>query len=522
VLRQDAFTQSSTPDQNFGSNANLRVTSGVNSYFKFDLSTLPAGTSGNNIAKATLKLWINTLTTPGSFDVQRVTSSWDEGTITSNFAPSLGSIEVSGVLTPAGAANSFLTIDLTALVRDWLDGVIANNGIALLPDASGISVRFDSKENGNTSHEPRLEITLKGLAIVTHDATLSGDGTGGNPLGVAPGAVVSSFNTRAGAVTLFSSDVIAALGYTPAQLTGGNSFSGDQSFLSGNVGIGAMNNTGYKFLVGGPTATTKDVALSSYDNDNIHLLRSGNGHLSLEAANTDPHIILWPGYEGNVGIGTAGPRSKLHVRDSTDGETAARVEQYSPTGGGLNINLPNSSGGQPVFSLNSQVGDLLRVNADGNVGIGTTGPQAKLDVNGDINVSGNYLVRGQPIGQGTQGHPGPQGPAGERGQAGPVGPQGPQGPQGPAGPVGSLNCSSFLQNYMTGIDVTVPTGYVVVSASCDAGNSVILADANSPVPPGLSQRVSYLIPNKENATGIRCFIGNGVSSQVQVRFCKIQ
>jgi hypothetical protein len=185
VLKDDAYTQSSTPSQNFGANANLRVASGINSYLRFDLSTLPAGTAGSDVAKATLRLYVNTLTTAGLFDVHRVIGAWNEGTITGNSAPSLGGAEVTGIGVPAGSVDSFVTVDITSLVQDWLDGVIANNGIALLPNAAGISVRFDSKENGTTSHEPRLEITLKGLAEVAHDGTLSGDGTSGNPLSVA-------------------------------------------------------------------------------------------------------------------------------------------------------------------------------------------------------------------------------------------------------------------------------------------------------------------------------------------------
>ena len=162
TLKDDAYTQSSTPNQNFGTNANLRVATGVNSHLKFDLSSLPSGTSANDIAKATLKLWVNTVTTTGSFDVRRITGVWNEATITSNAAPSTGGVEVIGVTLTAQDVDSFVTIDLTPLVRDWLDGVVPNNGLALVANAVNTNVRFDSKENGQTSHEPRLEIFLKG------------------------------------------------------------------------------------------------------------------------------------------------------------------------------------------------------------------------------------------------------------------------------------------------------------------------------------------------------------------------
>ena len=162
VIEDDAYTQTSTPNQNFGGNANLRVASGMTSHLKFDLSSLPSGTSGSDISKVTLRLWVNTITTAGSFDVRRVTGAWSEGTVTGVTAPSLGAIDGSGIAVLAQDDASFVTVDLTAVVKDWLDGVLVNNGIALVANGAATNIRFDSKENGQTSHEPRLQIILKG------------------------------------------------------------------------------------------------------------------------------------------------------------------------------------------------------------------------------------------------------------------------------------------------------------------------------------------------------------------------
>ena len=160
-LTNDARVSSTQPSTNFGSGANLDVQTGTDrSFVKFNLSTLPAGTTGNSVAKATLRLWVNTVTASGSMNIVRVTGAWAEDTITNATAPSLGSNEATGV--PVTDANSFVTVDVTALVKDWLNGVLANNGIALVGNAAGTSVRFDSKENTLTSHEAELEITLTG------------------------------------------------------------------------------------------------------------------------------------------------------------------------------------------------------------------------------------------------------------------------------------------------------------------------------------------------------------------------
>jgi hypothetical protein len=65
---------------------------------------------------------------------------------------------------PVGDANSFLVVDATQLVQDWLNGTanggLTNDGIALVQHSSSTYVVFDSKENIVTSHEPRLEIVL--------------------------------------------------------------------------------------------------------------------------------------------------------------------------------------------------------------------------------------------------------------------------------------------------------------------------------------------------------------------------
>src|SRR6266550_8924851 len=62
-------------------------------------------------------------------------------------------------------ANSFLVVDVTQLVKEWLNGSanggIDNDGIALVADTSTTYVVLDSKEGVVTSHhEPRLEIVL--------------------------------------------------------------------------------------------------------------------------------------------------------------------------------------------------------------------------------------------------------------------------------------------------------------------------------------------------------------------------
>ena len=63
----DAYTNSATPSTNFGTKPTLDVQSASQtSYIQFDLSSIPAGYTSANVAKASLKLYVNSVTTAGS------------------------------------------------------------------------------------------------------------------------------------------------------------------------------------------------------------------------------------------------------------------------------------------------------------------------------------------------------------------------------------------------------------------------------------------------------------------------
>src|SRR5688500_15584865 len=84
VPSDDTFVQVSSSNNN-GDKDSLRVGDAgkYKSFIKFDLSTLPTlPDGGNNIEKATLKLYLNKLSKLGSFDLHRVDGSWTEGSLT--------------------------------------------------------------------------------------------------------------------------------------------------------------------------------------------------------------------------------------------------------------------------------------------------------------------------------------------------------------------------------------------------------------------------------------------------------
>jgi hypothetical protein len=85
---------------------------------QFDLSTLPAGTTSANIARATLVLFVKTVTASGTVNISAANGAWTESGVNGNNAPTAGSAVASGV--SVAAAESFLYVDATNAVKSWI------------------------------------------------------------------------------------------------------------------------------------------------------------------------------------------------------------------------------------------------------------------------------------------------------------------------------------------------------------------------------------------------------------------
>ena len=162
VPAHDTFVEQGSSSIN-GAQETLRVGDGgkYTSFIKFHLSTLPnSGLTGVNIEKATLRLFVNEVGTPGSFEIREVTSSWNETTLNGLplSMPTLGlSLGTKAVLT--SDLREYILLDVTDQVKFWVDNPLQNHGLALTPLGS-IKIQLDGKESDDTSHDPRLDIVL--------------------------------------------------------------------------------------------------------------------------------------------------------------------------------------------------------------------------------------------------------------------------------------------------------------------------------------------------------------------------
>jgi collagen triple helix repeat protein len=152
---------------NYGSGMDLRVFKGNGrlgrTFLKFSLATLPAGTAATDVVHARLRFWVNSNSTvAGSITLSPVTTAWDEYTLkdTTTSGLTFGAPKLSEL--PVMSVSNFVSIDVTDWVKGWLSGGLVNEGIEVEASAATtlLNLAFDSKESNQTSHEPRLEISL--------------------------------------------------------------------------------------------------------------------------------------------------------------------------------------------------------------------------------------------------------------------------------------------------------------------------------------------------------------------------
>jgi len=168
-----------------------------------------------------------------------------------------------------------------------------------------------------------------------------------------------------------------------AKFTGSDTL-GDSAIYeeAGNVGIGTASpgarlevNGQVKVTGGSPAAgkvlTSDAGGLATWQTPSI------GGDSDWLISGSDMYSIP----SGNVGIGTTTPRGKLDVK----GEGS---NIYLDTGTAqIYIGDKSGFGDETLFTLDDSAGKFTFEN--GNVGIGTTSPGAKLDVAGDVKISGS-------------------------------------------------------------------------------------------------------------------------------------
>ena len=148
--------------------------------------------------------------------------------------------------------------------------------------------------------------------------------------------------------------------------------------------------------------TSSNPGFSWSNNSNTGMYQPSSNTIGFTTDGIEKMRIL---NNGNVGIGTNNPQARLDISGNiymTDGTSSAP---------NLTFRTDNDTGfyrpGDNILGFVTGGSEQMRIDASGNIGIGTNNPQAKLHVNGSTIVSslnapsGNYLTISNGAGSGS-------------------------------------------------------------------------------------------------------------------------
>ncbi len=395
----DSFINTATPTTNYGSKTLLDVDGATQTtYVQFNLASIPATTS---VSQATLKLYVNSVTTAGSFNVDYVNGAWTESTIDASNAPPLGTTIASNVNVAATEKNQYILINLTSAVQAWLNGSETNNGIALVANSS-FNATFDSKENTTTSHPPELDIAFAGgSGTITGVTTAGGSGLmGGGTSGTLNLSLTKT--CAANQVLQWTGSAWACSSAGTGSITGvtaGTALTGGGT--SGNVTLN-LDTSQVPLLAANNTFTGSDNLFTGTVNFNfgsfakaafLSSLFTGNA-LFQPQASTDAIDAYTSG---------AGKSALVGIEYATSlGSYGVWAATYDATGAGVS--------GINYGAADYAVGVIGKGNGAGVYGIGTSSPTAGAPPTG-VGVQGQGYVA--PAGSGLRGGDGVVGYGGE-------------------------------------------------------------------------------------------------------------
>ena len=285
------------------------------------------------------------------------------------------------------------------------------NSNALVVTGSSVSI-------GKSVPNAKLDVT--GSAVITGSLGVTGTTT---VSGVSATGVINTSSTEAlrinnssGYISIYNTAGTTRTGYLQGNTANSIVLAAENSStlqfnvagsekvridVNGNVGIGTTTPSSKLHILGTSstaiTITDDALYVNSITNDNAvmtYTVDTGN-----TAAGSAVHVfkrytseLVRIDQNGNVGIGTTSPTGRLQIHNASGNTIAAYKDAggaaiaLGSTTGPTNYALIESinGGGVRFYTGNGTQTEKVRIDVNGNVGIGTAAPRAALDVTGNI------------------------------------------------------------------------------------------------------------------------------------------
>ncbi len=299
------------------------------------------------------------------------------GTLSTASQPNITSIGTLTSLTSSGVVN---ITNETATTSPSTGALIISGGVGI---GGGLNVTGNITGTLTTSNQPNItsigtltNLNSSGAVIITDTTVSTSTSTGALIVsgGVGIGGALNVTGNITGTLTTSSQPNITSIGTLTSLTSNGNvnitnttvstSASTGALIVSGGVGIsGALNVTGN---ITGTLSTSSQPNITSIGTLTGLTL---SGACTTSFANNTNTMVLYTGWTNTA--------NTLDTRIIMS-NTMAML--------GTNSNHP--------LGLMTNGIERIRLDTNGNIGIGITNPQYRLDISGDINITGSFRVNG--------------------------------------------------------------------------------------------------------------------------------